>query len=70
MDSNVEVVEEEISIFLEDQIAAGKQADLIFLDADKTCYPSCYAMIMKGGLLKTGGLICLQWSNFNHFGTN
>jgi len=54
---NVEVNHDEILSFLEKQAAAGRQADLIFMDLDKPQYAPVYEMIMKNGLLKPGGLL-------------
>merc|ERR1719253_158398 len=44
---NVEVVESEILPFLEARGEAGEQADLIFMDLDKTCYAPVYELIRK-----------------------
>merc|ERR1712124_81005 len=39
------------------QAQAGKQADMIFMDLDKTAYEPLYRLIMEKGLLKDGGLL-------------
>jgi len=52
---NVTVLNGEIDLWL--QCQAGKQADLIFMDLDKTCYEHVYEMVKKHNLLKPGGLL-------------
>merc|ERR1719253_1362925 len=54
---NVEVVESEILPFLEARGEAGEQADLIFMDLDKTCYAPVYELIRKQKLLKPNGML-------------
>jgi len=53
---NVEVVQAEIVAFLESRIGQ-EPADLIFMDLDKTCYPTVYELVRKHKLLKTNGLL-------------
>merc|ERR1719408_323551 len=52
---NVTVVQGEIDEWLAAQ--AGKQADMIFMDLDKTCYEPIYQLVKKHNLLKPGGLL-------------
>merc|ERR1719316_1862478 len=54
---NVEVVESEILPFLEARGDAGEQADIIFMDLDKTCYAPVYELIRKQKLLKPNGML-------------
>lgn len=57
LDKNVQVVQAEIDEFLEQQAATGAQADMIFMDLDKTCYEPIYKAVTKHNLLKPGGLL-------------
>merc|ERR1712054_283552 len=57
LDKNVQVVQAEIDEFLEQQAASGAQADMIFMDLDKTCYEPIYKAVTKHNLLKPGGLL-------------
>merc|ERR1711967_165283 len=54
---NVTVHLSEINTWLEAQKEAGNQADMIFMDLDKTAYEPLYQMIMDWNLLKPGGLL-------------
>merc|ERR1712070_876546 len=53
LQKNVTVHQSEIRDFLEAQ----KEADMIFMDLDKTAYEPLYQMIMDWNLLKPGGLL-------------
>merc|ERR1712023_177630 len=55
--SKVKVLQCEIDDFLSGQAASGAQADLIFMDLDKTCYEHIYTKVVSEGLLKPGGLL-------------
>ena len=57
LSSNVKVVEGEIDDWLNEQGMAGEQADLIFMDLDKTCYEPIYSIVKEHNLLKPGGLL-------------
>merc|ERR1711871_42958 len=57
LDSNVEVVQSEIDAWLEEQGQNSQQADLIFMDLDKTCYAPIYETVKRFNLLKPGGLL-------------
>jgi predicted O-methyltransferase YrrM len=57
LQKNVTVHKSEINEWLEAQKAAGNQADMIFMDLDKTAYEPLYQMIMDWNLLKPGGLL-------------
>jgi predicted O-methyltransferase YrrM len=57
LQENVSVHTSEIDAWLEAQAQAGKQADMIFMDLDKTAYEPLYRLIMERGLLKDGGLL-------------
>jgi predicted O-methyltransferase YrrM len=57
LQKNVTVHESEINTWLEAQKEAGNQADMIFMDLDKTAYEPLYQMIMDWNLLKPGGLL-------------
>jgi len=58
--ANVEVVQSEILAFLEARAAAKEQADVIFMDLDKTCYPVVYEVIQKHELLKPDGMLLVD----------
>ena len=53
----MKVVEGEINDWLNEQGMAGEQADLIFMDLDKTCYEPIYSIVKEHNLLKPGGLL-------------
>ena len=55
--NNVEVVQGEISEWLNEQGRRGEQADLIFMDLDKTLYEPIYHTVKEHNLLKPGGLL-------------
>merc|ERR1712232_490740 len=57
LQKNVTVHLSEINTWLESQKDAGNQADMIFMDLDKTAYEPLYQMIMDWNLLKPGGLL-------------
>merc|ERR1712176_1533319 len=57
LQDNVNVNVGEIDAWLLKQKAEGNQADMIFMDLDKTCYEPLYKLIMDNGLLKDGGLL-------------
>jgi predicted O-methyltransferase YrrM len=57
LQANVTVHMSEINTWLEAQKEAGNQADMIFMDLDKTAYEPLYQMIMDWNLLKPGGLL-------------
>merc|ERR1719502_520532 len=57
LQQNVKVNVGEIDAWLLAQKAAGKQADMIFMDLDKTAYEPLYRLIMENNLLKDGGLL-------------
>merc|ERR1711937_679318 len=57
LQENVSVHTSEIDAWLEAQAQAGKQADMIFMDLDKTAYEPLYRLIMERNLLKAGGLL-------------
>jgi predicted O-methyltransferase YrrM len=57
LQKNVTVHLSEINTWLEAQKEAGNQADMIFMDLDKTAYEPLYQMIMDWNLLKPGGLL-------------
>jgi len=57
LQQNVTVNVGEIDAWLLAQRAAGKQADMIFMDLDKTAYEPLYKLIMANNLLKDGGLL-------------
>jgi len=57
LQGNVSVHLSEIDAWLETQAQAGNQADMIFMDLDKTAYEPLYRMIMERNLLKGGGLL-------------
>jgi len=57
LQENVSVHVSEIDEWLNAQDEAGKQADMIFMDLDKTAYEPLYRLIMEKGLLKDGGLL-------------
>jgi len=57
LQKNVKVNVGEIDEWLLEQKSAGKQADMIFMDLDKTAYEPLYKLIMDNGLLKCGGLL-------------
>merc|ERR1712070_1082702 len=53
----VQVVQSEITDFLQQRAAERPQADFIFVDLDKTCYLECYNRIMENKLLSPGGIL-------------
>ena len=55
--NNVKVVQGEIDDWLNEQGKAGEQADLIFMDLDKTLYEPIYRTVKEHNLLKPGGLL-------------
>jgi len=55
--NNVEVVRGEINEWLNEQGRRGEQADLIFMDLDKTLYEPIYDTVKEHNLLKPGGLL-------------
>ena len=55
--NNVEVVRGEINEWLNEQGRRGEQADLIFMDLDKTLYEPIYHTVKEHNLLKPGGLL-------------
>jgi predicted O-methyltransferase YrrM len=57
LQKNVSVHQSEIRDWLEAQKEAGNQADMIFMDLDKTAYEPLYQMIMDWNLLTPGGLL-------------
>merc|ERR1711967_222314 len=57
LQGNVPVHLSEIDAWLEAQAQAGNQADMIFMDLDKTAYEPLYRLIMERDLLKAGGLL-------------
>jgi len=57
LQGNVSVHMSEIDAWLEAQAQAGNQADMIFMDLDKTAYEPLYRLIMDRNLLKAGGLL-------------
>jgi len=57
LQENVSVHVSEIDEWLNAQDRACKQADMIFMDLDKTAYEPLYRLIMEKGLLKDGGLL-------------
>jgi len=57
LQGNVSVHMSEIDAWLDTQAQAGNQADMIFMDLDKTAYEPLYRMIMEKNLLKAGGLL-------------
>jgi predicted O-methyltransferase YrrM len=57
LQKNVSVHQSEIRDWLEAQKEAGNQADMVFMDLDKTAYEPLYQMIMDWNLLKPGGLL-------------
>lgn len=57
LDSSVSVVQSEIEPWLKEQGEQGQQADLIFMDLDKTCYEPIYRLVKGLNLLKPGGLL-------------
>merc|ERR1711937_501052 len=57
LQGNVSVHLSEIDAWLEAQAEAGNQADMIFMDLDKTAYEPLYRLIMERDLLKAGGLL-------------
>lgn len=57
LDSSVSVVQSEIEPWLREQGGKGQQADLIFMDLDKTCYEPIYCPVKGLNLLKPGGLL-------------
>jgi len=57
LQKNVHVECSEIDTWLSEQAAAGKQADMIFMDLDKTNYAPFYKLIMEKNLLKPNGVL-------------
>jgi predicted O-methyltransferase YrrM len=57
LQANVSVHVSEIDAWLDTQAKASKQADMIFMDLDKTAYEPLYRIIMEKNLLKVGGLL-------------
>ena len=57
LSGNVRVVQGEIFDWLNEQGRAGEQADLIFMDLDKTLYAPIYHVVKERNLLKPGGLL-------------
>ena len=53
----MEVVRGEINEWLNEQGRRGEQADLIFMDLDKTLYEPIYDTVKEHNLLKPGGLL-------------
>merc|ERR1711937_391171 len=57
LQENVSVECSEVDAWLSEQATAGNQADMIFMDLDKTAYEPLYKMIMEKNLLKPNGLL-------------
>jgi predicted O-methyltransferase YrrM len=57
LQANVSVHVSEIDAWLDAQAKLNKQADMIFMDLDKTAYEPLYRMMMEKNLLKDGGLL-------------
>jgi len=55
--TNVSVVQAEILPWLEARAESCEQADLIFVDLDKTCYEPIYKLVKNRSLLRPGGLL-------------